>query len=69
MGMNVQKEWRCSQCSKLMAVINGGRLHIRLSKGTEFFVGMPASGKCQRCGTLNEICAGNESSELFRVRM
>lgn len=48
-------QWRCSRCRKLLAIVRGDRLHIRLARGHEFLVGFPATTSCRHCETLNEI--------------
>jgi phage FluMu protein Com len=48
-------EWRCSRCGKLLGVLKGRRLHIRLSRSHEYLVGFPVTGVCRSCQTLNEI--------------
>lgn len=49
------KEWRCSRCGKLLGVHDGNRLHIRFAQGHEYRVGLPVTGICRHCGTLNEF--------------
>ena len=48
-------QWRCSRCGKLLGVLKGRRLHIRLSRSHEYLVGFPVTGVCRACQTLNEI--------------
>lgn len=49
------KEWRCIRCNKLLAVIDGDRLHIRFARGHEYLVGYPVTSVCRSCRTLNEL--------------
>ena len=49
------RQWRCSRCGKLLAVVRGDRLHISFARGHEYFVGFPATTACRHCKTLNEI--------------
>jgi hypothetical protein len=51
----MDSEWRCTRCGKLLGVIEDARLHIRFSRGHEYLVGLPATGVCRSCQTLNEI--------------
>lgn len=56
-------EWRCSRCGKLLGILRAGRLHLRFARGHEFFVGIPATGVCRNCSTLNELThSATESS-------
>ena len=52
--MRTVREWRCVRCRKLLGVDVGKRLHIRFANGHEYLVGLPATGTCRGCGTLNE---------------
>jgi phage FluMu protein Com len=54
------EEWRCTRCDKLLARIDGDRLHIRFARGHEYLVGFPATSVCRSCRTLNELRDGNE---------
>lgn len=49
------RQWRCSRCGKLLAVVRGDRLHISFARGHEYLVGFPATTACRHCKTLNEI--------------
>ncbi len=49
------RDWRCSKCRKLLAVLRGDRLHIRFARGHEYLVGFPATSVCRSCRTLNEL--------------
>lgn len=51
----MEQEWRCTQCGKLLAVMRGDRLHIRLARRNEYLVGFPVTSVCRNCGTLNEV--------------
>ncbi len=53
--MRVRMEWRCVGCGKLLGVHHGDRLHLRFAQGHEFLVGLPVTGTCRGCGTLNEF--------------
>ncbi len=48
-------EWRCSHCNKLLGVPRGARVHLRFSRGHEYFAGYPVTATCRGCGTLNEL--------------
>ena len=50
-------DWRCTQCRKLLGVIQDGGLHLRFSQGHEYFVTLPATAICRGCGTLNQKLA------------
>jgi len=62
--MHSRKEWRCSQCGKLLGMFKGDRLHIKFSRCQEYFVGFPAVGICRSCGTLNEQPIGLDLQPL-----
>jgi hypothetical protein len=49
------KDWRCTQCNKLLGVLREGRLHLRFARGHEYLVGFPATSVCRGCSTLNEL--------------
>lgn len=51
----MRQEWRCVDCNKLLGVLAGGRLHIRIGKGHEYLVGFPVTVSCQNCHSLNEL--------------
>jgi phage FluMu protein Com len=51
----VVRDWRCTQCHKLLGVIYHKRIHLRFSGKHQYIVARPASTICPRCGTLNEI--------------
>ena len=55
-------EWRCTRCGKLLAVLQGDRLHIRFARRHEYFVGFPATSVCRHCGTLNELRSPGEAT-------
>lgn len=50
-------DWRCTQCAKLLGVCRDGRIHLRFSRGHEYFAGYPITATCRDCGTLNEASA------------
>lgn len=50
-------EWRCTRCDKLLGVCRDGRMHLRLARGHEYFVGFPVQATCRGCGTLNQATA------------
>ena len=52
---NGKQEWRCAGCGKLLGVHNGTRLHIRMEKGHEYLVGLPATATCRGCRQINEF--------------
>lgn len=49
----VAPEWRCG-CGKLLGLFHEDRLHLRLMRGHEYFVTLPATCLCRGCGCLNE---------------
>jgi len=51
----MEKEWRCSRCSKLLGLLRNGRLHLKFARGHEYLVGFPATSVCRGCRTLNEL--------------
>jgi len=53
--MRQTSEWRCQRCGKMLGSESGGRLHIRISRGREYRVELPAQANCAGCGTLNEL--------------
>lgn len=60
------EEWRCIHCNKLLAVIDGDRLHIRFARGHEYLVGFPVTSVCRGCRTLNELRDGKASAASSR---
>lgn len=54
---NSNAEWRCTRCDKLLGVCRDGRMHLRLARGHEYFVGFPVQATCRGCGTLNQATA------------
>lgn len=48
-------EWRCTHCDKLLGLCRGARVHLRFSRGHEYFVGFPVTATCRGCGTLNRL--------------
>lgn len=55
-------EWRCKECGKLLGEIEGTRLHIRVSRGREYLVGLPVTSVCRGCHSLNELPAPEQGS-------
>jgi len=53
--MGIGREWRCTQCGKLLGQTKGDRLHVRFARGHEYLVGLPVTCACRCCGTLNEL--------------
>ena len=53
--MATKLEWRCSHCGKLMGVFSGQRVHIRFNQGHEYLAGLPVTGVCRHCRTLNDF--------------
>jgi hypothetical protein len=58
--MDDQRDWRCSECGKLLGVLQESRLHIRFSRGVEYFIDFPvgcsATTACRGCQRLSEVC-------------
>lgn len=48
-------DWRCTRCDKLLGVVRDGHMHLRFTRGHEYFVGFPVAATCRSCGTLNRI--------------
>ena len=48
-------EWRCEACGKLLGMVKGKRVHIRIARRQEYIVSGPASAVCRGCGQLNEL--------------
>lgn len=59
----MKKEWRCTGCGKLLAIIRGNRLHVRFARGHEYLVGFPVTGVCRNCRTLNELLGDNRETD------
>ena len=55
----MRRNWRCRNCGMLLGIVDGGRLHIRLAKGYQYAVGLPANTICRKCRTLNELRKGD----------
>lgn len=49
------REWRCRRCGKLLGAVESGRLHVRLARGHEYIVSLPAATVCRGCRALNEL--------------
>ena len=47
-------EWRCTRCNKLLGKCRNGRMHLRFTRGHEYFVSFPVTATCRGCGTLNQ---------------
>jgi len=62
--MQGEREWRCTGCGKLLGMRRGERLHIRFARSHEYVVGLPATGVCRGCGTLNEQASGARTTTL-----
>ena len=58
------REWRCSSCRKLLGVLTDARLHVRFVRGHEYMVGLPVTGVCRGCGTLNELSIERPAARL-----
>lgn len=50
---NLNSEWRCTRCQKLLGVCRDGRMHLRFARGHEYLVGFPVQATCRGCGSLN----------------
>jgi hypothetical protein len=48
-------KWLCHTCQKVLGVFHRGRLHLKFARGYEYIVGLPVSGVCYGCRTLNEV--------------
>lgn len=48
------KQWRCTECGRLLGVRENQRLRIRFSRVYDYLVGLPATSVCPRCQSLNE---------------
>lgn len=59
----MEREWRCTNCGKLLGVKEGNRLHIRFARGHEYLVGLPTTGVCRCCRTLNELRFPHDTGE------
>ena len=51
----MRQEWRCTNCGKMLGVIDGIRLHIQFARGPKYIANLPATSTCQVCGTINEL--------------
>ncbi len=58
----MKQDWRCTQCGKLLGVLKDSRVHIRFARSHEYFVGLPVTGVCRSCGTLNEHASGAKAA-------
>jgi len=59
----VKREWRCTQCGKLLGMVQDARLHIQFARGHTYIVGFPAASVCRGCGTLNELMGPQEGGQ------
>ena len=51
----IKQEWRCSECRTLLGILEGSRLHIRVARRYTYFVSLPVTCSCYRCGNINEL--------------
>ncbi len=51
---HAMRDWRCQCCNRLLGRRGDGRVHLRTTRGTEYFAAYPLTAVC-RCGRLNEI--------------
>jgi RNase P subunit RPR2 len=51
-------EWRCSQCHRLLGLVQADRLHLRFSRQHEYIAALPATCTCRRCGSMNRLDRG-----------
>jgi ribosomal protein S27E len=63
----LDREWRCTQCGKLLGRTEGGRLRVRFSRKHEYMVALPATATCWGCGALNEFLLGGETKDESRT--
>lgn len=49
-----RQDWRCRECGKLLGIAQKNGLHLRFSRGHEYFVAFPVTATCRGCGTLNQ---------------
>ena len=56
------REWRCRACGKLLGLYQGTELHVRFSRGHEFFASFPARAICCGCGCTNRAILPQETS-------
>ena len=48
-------DWRCTNCFALLGRRGEqGRVHLRTTRGVEYFATLPTTATC-RCGRLNEL--------------
>ena len=54
-------KWRCRGCQRLLAVIDGDRVEIRLARGHQYLASLPVTCACSnpRCNALNELQRGS----------
>jgi hypothetical protein len=47
--------WKCRRCRVTLGIVNGERVHIKMKRGSDYFVGFPVFCKCHLCGEVNEL--------------
>ena len=52
----IPRQWRCTNCNKLLGIYRDGQMHIRTSRGLEYMTGFPVMSACS-CGTLNHAAS------------
>jgi len=57
-----EHKWRCNECGKLLGIIRGARLHIRIARAPEYLVTLPATAACDKCHSLNEFSLPKEET-------
>jgi phage FluMu protein Com len=60
----VESEWRCHRCNKLLGLRTETRVHLRFARGHEYLVGLPVTATCRGCRTLNEIPASSTAAPI-----
>jgi hypothetical protein len=66
-GDQMERDWRCTRCGKLLGLFEGDRLHIRFARGHEYLVGLPATSVCRSCRTLNEVSVARQDEEARSI--
>jgi len=51
----MKKEWRCTNCNKRLGDRWGLRVHIRSTRGHEYFASAPITAICKGCGHRNTV--------------
>ena len=49
------RDWRCSNCDRLLGRHEGERIHLKMDRAHEYLVSLPATATCRGCGALNEL--------------